>query len=156
MISKNGETFLHNLESCSLEAYLDIAGIPTIGWGNTIYLNGARVKLGDTITQRQADALFLITCQGISKKIDVYCNRKLNVNQHDALVSFCYNVGTQAFKNSTLLRLLNNGVSTLSAEIEVQWMRWDKAHIDGKLVRVKGLKNRRRKEYSLFIIRTGV
>jgi GH24 family phage-related lysozyme (muramidase) len=49
---------MHHFESCRLNAYRDSVGIPTIGWGMTYYPDGRRVKIGDRITQIQADAMF--------------------------------------------------------------------------------------------------
>lgn len=36
----------------------DVAGVWTIGYGNTYYPNGTKVKQGDRITQAQADEMF--------------------------------------------------------------------------------------------------
>lgn len=49
---------IHHFEDCSLTAYRDSKGVPTIGWGSTYYENGRRVQMGDRITQAQADAVF--------------------------------------------------------------------------------------------------
>ncbi|MDK8188119.1 MULTISPECIES: lysozyme [Sphingomonas] len=49
---------IHHFEDCRLTAYRDAVGIPTIGWGMTYYPDGRKVKIGDTITQEQADAMF--------------------------------------------------------------------------------------------------
>ena len=57
-------------------------------------------------------------------------------NQFSALVSFAFNVGTEAFRNSTLLRLLNQGQYDA---VPAQLARWTKAA--GR--EVLGLKNRR-------------
>lgn len=67
----------------------------------------------------------------------------LNQNQFDALVSFAYNVGTPAFRDSTLLRRLNAGdVGAVPSEMR----RWNKS--DGQVV--QGLINRREAEVRQF------
>jgi len=48
----------------------------------------------------------------------------LNQNQFDALVSFAYNVGTPSFRDSTLLRRLNEGDY---AAVGPQMARWNKS-----------------------------
>ena len=68
----------------------------------------------------------------------------LNQNQFDALVSFTYNVGIQAFKDSTLLRLLNKKNYRGAAQ---QFERWVKA---GKKT-LPGLVSRRKEEKELFL-----
>jgi lysozyme len=72
----------------------------------------------------------------------------LSQNQFDALVSFAFNVGVTALRYSTLLRLLNQG---LYDEAASQFLRWDKARVDGKLVPVAGLAKRRQRERLLFL-----
>ena len=49
-IPQCGIDLIKSLEGCRTEAYLDQAGIPTIGYGHTL-----GVKLGDTCSQFQAD-----------------------------------------------------------------------------------------------------
>ena len=70
-------------------------------------------------------------------------NVPLNQNQFDALVSLSYNIGIGAFKNSTLLKLLNaSDYHAASDQFDV----WIKA--GGKTV--QGLVNRRAVEKLLF------
>uniref|UniRef100_UPI001ABA81C9 lysozyme n=1 Tax=Bartonella raoultii TaxID=1457020 RepID=UPI001ABA81C9 len=67
----------------------------------------------------------------------------LNSWQFAALVSFCYNVGTTAFCNSTLLKKLNQGeYEAVPAELQ----KWTKA--GGK--RLQGLVHRRVAEAGLW------
>jgi GH24 family phage-related lysozyme (muramidase) len=68
----------------------------------------------------------------------------LNQNQFDALVSFVFNVGEGAFKDSTLLRLLNSGNYKAAS---AQFGKWVYA---GKQV-LPGLVARRESEYQLFV-----
>jgi lysozyme len=67
----------------------------------------------------------------------------LNQNQFDALVSFSFNVGDNAFRGSTLLKLLNQGQYD---QVPAQLRRWvrDNGHV------VQGLINRREKEIVLW------
>jgi len=73
----------------------------------------------------------------------------LNQQQHDALVSFTYNLGVGAFTRSTLLRRLNRGDY---ARAEVEFMRWVYASkgAGGPKVKYAGLVRRRKAEAAMF------
>ncbi len=68
----------------------------------------------------------------------------INQNQFDALVSLTYNIGEQAFKDSTLLAKLNKGDYLGAAD---QFPRWNKG--GGEVM--KGLVRRRADERVLFL-----
>ncbi|EDV9112271.1 lysozyme, partial [Salmonella enterica subsp. enterica] len=77
----------------------------------------------------------------ISERVTV----ALNQNQFDALVSFVFNVGRQAFSDSTLLKKLNEGNYRAAAD---QFTRW--VYDNDKFV--QGLYNRRVAERDLFLL----
>lgn len=126
-------------ESFRLQAYLDPVGIPTIGYGHT-----QGVKMGDTITEEQADQYLREELDVAARAVNRYSKVSLSQNQFDALTSFVYNVGAGAFQNSTLLRYIN-GREPMN-EIHAQFMRW--IHGDGKVL--PGLVKRRQYEADLF------
>ena len=68
---------------------------------------------------------------------------KLTQNQYNAIVSFTFNVGVGAFRNSTLLNLLNAGDYD---SVTAQMRRW----IFSAGRQIQGLKNRREKEIELW------
>lgn len=142
-INRAGEQLIQSFEGCELEAYLDVAGIPTIGWGHT----GPEVKLGQTITQAEADGLFDVDTDRFEAAVDGLTNGKATDNQFAALVSFAYNLGAEALAGSTLLRMHNSGDFAGAA---AQFGRWNKAKVNGKLVVVKGLTRRREAEAALY------
>ena len=74
-----------------------------------MYKNGKAVKQGETITQEEATIEMNYEIEEKANNISKYIKVKLNTNQLDALVSFAYNCGVAAFKNSTLLKKLNTG-----------------------------------------------
>lgn len=133
-------------EGCRLTAYLCSAGVATIGWGSTLYLNGTKVKLGDKVTQKEADDLFLITLKQYEDAVDRLVTSKINSNQRAALISFCYNLGINALRNSTLLKKVNSNPNNLS--IKDEFMKWVKA--SGKVI--QGLVNRRNDEQKLYFL----
>jgi len=137
--SDEGIALIREFEGCRLEAYLDAVGIPTIGYGST-----EGVKMGDTITQEEAEALLRRDLVRFEECVNEYVDVDLDQNQYDALVCFAYNVGCGAMRTSTLLKLLNAGDFNGAA---AQFQRWNKA---GK-VELAGLTRRRIAERDLFL-----
>jgi len=142
MIQNSSEKFVASNEGLRLSAYPDPAGVLTIGYGTTIY-NGEPVKLGLTITQSEAELCLHIKCDEIKMHLFNSTSISLNDGQIDALVDFCYNLGFYAFLSSTLYKIINNEQSVT----EDMFTRWDKVHKDGQLIEVKGLKERRQREF---------
>ena len=105
--SIDGVEFLKQREEFKPLAYLDIGGVPTIGYGSLHLPSGKLVKLGDKITLNDATILLSLECNGICKKFDKIIITTLKQCQVDSLVSFVYNVGMTAFRNSTLLKIIN-------------------------------------------------
>jgi GH24 family phage-related lysozyme (muramidase) len=99
---------MHHFESCKLVAYRCPADKPTIGWGMTYYpATGARVKMGDRITQTQADTMFE---QLVARDFAPAVGRAIGdapttAAQFGAMVALAYNIGVDAFAKSTLARL---------------------------------------------------
>lgn len=137
--SPDGIELIKRWEGCKLEAYLDIVGIPTIGYGHT-----AGVKLGDKITQSQADAMLAGELRPRERVLNEVLPGQLLQCQFDALISLIYNIGVGAFKKSTLLKVLKTNPN--SADVHTQIMRWNKA--GGK--EIKGLTARRQEEVILY------
>jgi lysozyme len=142
-LSKDGLKMLHGSEACSLKAYLDSGGVPTIGWGS-IRMFGNPVKMGMTCTQAQADEQAALDVKATEDAINKLVKVLITQNQFDALVNLVYNIGIPAFSKSTLLRKLN-ARDYLGAGSE--FMRW--VYDNGK--EVDGLKNRRRREKAKFL-----
>lgn len=144
-VGNKGLELVKKYEGCRLKAYADPIGIPTIGWGTIRYPNGQKVKLGDVITQAQADEYLMhelnIKGQQIAKH---FHNVFLNQNQIDAILSFTYNVGVGALGKSTLLKKIKANQNDPS--IELEFMRWNKA--GGKIL--PGLVKRRQAEADLY------
>lgn len=106
-MSAAGQEFLHKEEGLRLKAYYDSRGVLTIGFGNTYYPNGKKVKVGDKITLSKAREIFQIVLKHYELCVYSVTRNDINQNQFDALVSLCYNIGTGAFKGSTVLRRVN-------------------------------------------------
>lgn len=116
------------------DAYQDIVGVWTIGYGTT-----EGVKQGqktDPVKALQRALTDINTFEGALKQ----CVKvPLHQYEYDAYISFAYNVGTTAFCKSTLVRLLNEGKYEDACR---QLDRW--VYAGGK--KVNGLVNRRQEE----------
>ncbi|WP_039761135.1 lysozyme [Bartonella queenslandensis] len=137
-ISQDGIEALKQWEGLRLEAYQDIAGVWTIGYGHT-----AGVKEGDIITKNQADTLLKEDLKGFEKTVYETIKVDLNDNQFAALVSLAFNIGVSAFKASTLVQKLNQGDYD---SVPAQFHRW--VYSAGE--RAQGLINRRAAEIGLW------
>lgn len=150
MNTNSAEALIKKFEGKKLKAYQDSAGIWTIGYGSISNGDtGKPIQKGDVIDE--VTALRWLNKEVAKKKDAVIKLVKvpINGNQLSALVSLAYNIGIGAFGRSTLLRKLNSGLPKQSVANE--FLRWNKATIDGQLVEVKGLTNRRKIEAELFL-----
>jgi lysozyme len=142
-VSKNGLDFIGKEEGLVLKPYKCSAKVPTIGYGSTYYEDGTKVKMTDPpITKERAEKLFLDTLKHYEMCIYTSTRDDINQNQFDALVSLCYNIGTHAFKKSTLLKRVNKDPN--GNDIEGAFLMWRNA--GGKPI----LLGRRQREYKLY------
>ena len=129
--------------------YLDAVGIWTIGYGSTFLADGSRVKKTTPVmTRAEAEELLAITLKDYEKAVAKNVKVPLTENQFSALVCFVYNVGEANFKSSTLLKIINKGDMEGAAD---QFIRWNKARVNGAMVELKGLTRRRLAERDLFL-----
>lgn len=131
-----------------LESYPDPVskGDPwTIGWGST----GKGIKKGTVWTEKQADE----DLESRIAHLDLVVMGMVKVDAEEyelgALISICDNVGYPKIEASTLIRLMNEGADR--EEVADQFLRWDKSTVNGNLIQVEGLLNRRKYERSVFI-----
>lgn len=144
-ISPKGLELIKDFEGFSSTSYLCVAGIPTIGFGNTFYEDGRKVKLGEQISKTDALKLLeVIANRDFADKIFPSIKVPVTQSQFDAMVSLAYNIGVGAFLKSTLLKKVNAGDFTGAGE---EFLRWNKAN--GK--EVLGLTRRREREKQLFL-----
>ncbi len=129
-------------EGCRLRAYRDVAGVWTIGWGET---EGVTPDL--VWTQERADARFCSRLVEFTQGVRGLLARPTNAHQLGALVSLAYNVGLAAFARSSVLAAHNRG-DTLSAARA--FGLWNKARVNGRLQVVAGLTARRAREAALY------
>lgn len=149
-VSTEGIDFIKSWEQLKLNAYAATAdesrrGIWTIGYGSTYWPNGQPVKQGEKLAdEAEAEHLFSITLEDFELCV---CGELVwPIEQHgfDALVSLAFNIGTSAFRGSTLAKILKHGDYEAAA---TQFPRWNKQ--SGKVL--SGLVRRREQERRMFL-----
>ncbi len=106
-ISPNCLKLIKKWEGFYLDAYLNSLGIWTISYGTTKYPDGKKVKQGDKVSIQQAKKFLQDKVDRVADEVNQLVKVPLTQNQFDAVVSFCYNVGIGAFKDSIVLKKLN-------------------------------------------------
>lgn len=148
-ISKTCLDLVKEFEGCYLKAYQDEVKVWTIGYGITNSdkaITGTTIKAGLTITKATAEewlekSLIKKYLPNVLKYDSKY---NWNQNEIDALVSFCYNIGS-------IDGLCNNGQRTRE-QIAKKMLEYNKA--GGKVY--NGLTRRRTAERDLFVMPTKV
>ena len=137
---------IKQFEGFRTKAYRDSKGVWTVGYGFT-----KGVKPGTTISKQEAEQRLAeelkVFSSGVKKAVRPEIWSKLSPKQQAALISLAYNIGTGRFRKSTLVRKLNRGDINGAAK---EFMKWTKIRKNGKLVELRGLRNRRMAEYKMF------
>lgn len=148
-LSKQGLTLIAQFEGFRPKPYLDAVGVPTIGYGNTYYLDGRKVKMTDKPISR--DEALQLKLDIINKDFAPAVRKALadskvpiTQNMFDACVSLAYNIGVSAFAKSSVVRYLNAGNKQKAGDA---FLLWNKAK--GKVL--AGLDRRRRAERKIFL-----
>lgn len=132
-------------EGFRAEAYLDPAGVWTIGYGTTARAGlGLEPKAGMRITEAEAETYLRKGVEKFAKAIKTAIKAPINENEFGAFVSLAYNIGPAAFRRSTALRKFNAGDKAGAADAMLMWNQ-----AGGKVL--QGLKNRRAAERELFL-----
>lgn len=140
-------------ENQRVKDWQNMPGDPwTVGWGSTglDYFNldvqgkPTRISPNTTWTQEQCDSRSADDISHFGKDVSDLLKVQVNDNQFGALVCFAYNVGTNNLRNSTLLKLVNEGKFQPAAD---EFLKWTKA----QGVVLPGLVKRREAERRLFL-----
>lgn len=138
--SPEGIEHIKRWEGYREAAYLCSGGKWTVGYGHT----GVDVTRDTRVTRDEAERLLRRDLIHAEMVVNARVEVPLTQHQFDALVSFVYNVGADAFRRSTLLRKLNRGDY---AAVPVELAKW--VHAGGR--KVEGLVNRRAAEAGLWV-----
>lgn len=124
-VSYAGLQLIKKFEGFKSHPYLCPAKVATIGYGATYYPDGKRVTLKDApITEIVASDLLANMLGIYEKAVDSFTTDAITQTQFDALVSFAYNVGVTALKNSTLLKKVN--INPNDPAIATEFRKWVK------------------------------
>ena len=143
-ISQVGLDLIKEFEGLELEAYQDIVGIWTIGYGHTSMAGPPEVVPGMEITRDEAEEILRSDLRPFERAIEDAVKVAVTQNMFDALCSITFNIGPNAMRNSTFIRKLNEGDYEGCADA---MLMWNKA--GGQVV--AGLKRRREAERALFL-----
>ena len=147
-LSDEGLNLIKKHEKCRLRAYDSHDGKITIGWGHAEPKSSSRLKVGDEITQEQADALFRrdldVAERGVKRMFrqwKEYRGHDVRVTQgmYDTLVSLAYNMGIRGLRNTDFVEHLEREDYETAAKELLKTG-----------VSQPGLKKRRSDEFELF------
>lgn len=143
--SVQAASLISKFEGFSPLAYFDVNGY-AIGYGNHYNYDKNRLVLKtDKIDQPTAGRWLDITIAEINTFLNSVLKKTINNNQRTALISLIYNIGNQAFSNSTLLKLINSQASKFDQAKEFN--KW--IYASGKINNV--LRDRREKEKKIYL-----
>ena len=143
-LSQKGVDFIKSHEALRLKAYQDSKGVWTIGWGHT-----KNVHPGDVITREQAEQFIRDDFAWVERTLnaDLVTGRDKPLvaqNELDALCSLVFNIGSDAYLESTVRRKIKQGDKMAAARAFKMWV-----YSEHKFI--QGLANRRADEVRLFL-----
>ena len=103
-VSARGRAIIKQFEGFRADAYQDVVGVWTIGYGFT-----RGVKPGQHMTLQQAEARLITELLGYEQAVLGACTLEPNQNQLDAMCSLAWNIGIAGFLKSTVLKCHNRG-----------------------------------------------
>jgi lysozyme len=142
-ISPTGLELIVRFEGLRLAAYNDGFGTWTIGCGHT----GPDVHPGLTCTRARAMELLARDVRGAEAAIASDIHVPLNQCQFDALTSLVFNSGSAPLQGTLGKKLDARDYAGAAKE----FLRWNKANVNGRLEVSPGLARRREAEMQMFL-----
>ena len=147
MIPKNTIELVKIFEGFNSRPYLCPAGIPTIGYGSTVYPNGVKVTLKDKPVRKER-AIEIMEWELNKSLMSTirYCPilATTSENRLGAIVDFVYNLGAGRLQQSTLRRRIN---AKQWEEVPKELNKW----VYGGGKKLRGLILRRQAEAQYFV-----
>jgi lysozyme len=137
-MSEHGLALLRSMEGLSLDAYPDGNGW-SIGYGH----HGPDVYPGMQITEQRAEQLLTSDLERFELGVESLLQAPAHQEEFDAMVNLAYNIGLGAFRDSTLLKMVNAG---RHAEAVAEFAKWTKSGLEN----LPGLRTRREREAALY------
>ena len=149
----------NDLSRVGLQPKLCPAGVYTIGYGRALTDSNGNLLRGKeneaeayrqyaALTEQEAEAMLQEDLQEFSNFVLRQLIKLPTENQFGAMTSLAYNIGANAFKNSSVLRYFNQGDILKAAD---SFLLWTKATVKGEKVVLPGLVRRRKAERLLFL-----
>lgn len=139
-LSEAGLALLKASEGFRSCVYRDSAGLPTIGYGHRLL---PAESFPNGIAERQAAEMLRDDLRDAENSVRRLVRVPVAQGQFDALVDFCFNLGSRRLAASTLLADLNAGRYAAAAE---QLLLWDHTGAEENA----GLRARRQAEFQLW------
>lgn len=137
--------FISEFEGFRSKPYICPANVLTIGYGHVI----KAYEHFTEITIDEAKELLKVDIKDYAKYVySAFTDLNLKQYQYDALISFAFNCGISALKNSTLKKRIF--ANDTEEKITDAFKMWDKVTINGKKKVSKGLARRRAREAKLY------
>jgi len=142
-VSRNAIDLIERFEGYRRKAAALPDGRWTIGYGHTL-----TAREGAEVSEEDAEALLIYDLIAVAHAVNEHVFAPLNQNQFDALCSFAFNLGLDSFRQSQVLKRLNEG-ETLQAACAMEL--WRKAEFQGQRIVIDALVRRRAAEKALFL-----
>jgi GH24 family phage-related lysozyme (muramidase)/uncharacterized protein YjbI with pentapeptide repeats len=142
-VSRAGVELIKSFEGLRTLAARLPDGRWTLGYGHTF-----SAREGARVTQEDADALLRFDLLPVVDAINNLVLVPLNQNQFDSLVSFAFNIGTENFAASSVLKRINEGRMN---EAALAMDSWRSAEFNGQTYVLAPLIRRRAAEKDLFL-----
>lgn len=146
-ISRAGIEMIKRFEGYRRRAAKTPDGRWTIGYGHTL-----TAREGAEVSETDAEALLIYDLIGVAHTVNEHVYTPLTQNEFDALSSFAFNIGVEAFRGSDVLRRLNEGAHLQAACAMELWRR---APVEDEEPVVDALVRRRSAEKALFLTPSG-
>ncbi len=143
-INASGLEIIKHFEGLRTTSYQDSVGVWTIGYGHTSMAGPPSVGPNMTISTAEAEEILKRDLGVFEKAVSGATTRTPTSDQFSAMVSFTFNVGASAFRDSTLLRKHNAGDISGAAD---EFLRW--VYAGGQVL--PGLERRRKAERALYL-----
>ncbi len=142
-ISAHGLALIQELEGFQAEP----KQLPTGGWV-VGYSHVRATEPGEAVNENEAVELLTSDLAPYENLVNTLVTQPLTQTQYDALVSFAFSVGAEAFGKSQVLRRTNAGDYVAAA---CAMDAWRKSDVSGELVIIDALVRRRTAEKALFL-----
>ncbi len=151
LVSQAGIDLIADFEGFRGDAYKDVAGRWTIGYGNT---SSQYAKEGVKIDKEKALELLRMDVYSSALAVKKLCDIPPTQNQLDAMASLCFNIGIGNFTKSSVISFHNARDFDSASKAFLMWDKYTDP-VTNKLMVSNGLRRRRMIEAALYTQENG-